>query len=403
MADERLEFQRLVSAPPSEVYRALTRATPLRDWLCDVAIADPRVGGRVYLWWNRGYYTAGEYTGLDPDRWVAFSWRGKGEPDGTQVEVHITPDEGGTRVTLIHSGLGDGNAWSSMREEFTKGWERALENLQSLLETGQDLRYVRRPMLGITVGDFGPDLARSLGVPVIAGIRLAGSVEGMGAAEAGLRADDVIVSVDGMPTGVWPELAAALQGKRAGDIVEVLYYRGPQQHRTSMVLSARPLPAIPPTPAALAASVRELNGRNVHTLESILRDLPEARVSFKPEPGEWSALEVMAHLVASERETQTWLTDMINDDERWSDGFENPTALNARVTAIVSLCPTAEVMLDELRCALAETEGIIEAMPETVVLHKGNYWRIGHTLLLGGSHWDEHLNQIERAVVFSND
>ncbi len=51
---QTLEFAVAVAAPPAEVFRAFTRATPLRDWLCDVALADARPGGRIYLWWNRG-------------------------------------------------------------------------------------------------------------------------------------------------------------------------------------------------------------------------------------------------------------------------------------------------------------------------------------------------------------
>ncbi len=49
---QSLEYQRTVNAPVAEAYRAFTRATPLRDWLCDVALADARPGGRIYLWWN---------------------------------------------------------------------------------------------------------------------------------------------------------------------------------------------------------------------------------------------------------------------------------------------------------------------------------------------------------------
>ena len=40
---QTLEYRRSVRAPAAEAYRAFTRATPLRDWLCDVSLADARV------------------------------------------------------------------------------------------------------------------------------------------------------------------------------------------------------------------------------------------------------------------------------------------------------------------------------------------------------------------------
>lgn len=192
---QTLEYRRSIHAPAAEAYRAFTRATPLRDWLCDVSLADARPGGRIYLWWNSGYYVAGEYTTLEPDQRVGFSWQGTGEPSRTQVEVRLDDRGDATEVTLTHSGIGEGPEWERAAAAFERGWTAGLENLQSLLEAGEDLRYTQRPMLGILAGDFTGDLARQYGVPVKAGMPINTAIPGMGAESAGLRSGDVIVTM----------------------------------------------------------------------------------------------------------------------------------------------------------------------------------------------------------------
>jgi uncharacterized protein YndB with AHSA1/START domain len=59
MSSQTLSFTQLVKTSPESVYDAFTNATQLREWLCNVATVVPRPGGRIYLWWNSGYYTSG--------------------------------------------------------------------------------------------------------------------------------------------------------------------------------------------------------------------------------------------------------------------------------------------------------------------------------------------------------
>ena len=395
---QTLEYRRSIHAAAAEAYRSFTRATPLRDWLCDVSLADARLGGRIYLWWNSGYYVAGFYTALEEKRRIEFTWQGKDEPGRTLVEVTLEDRGDVTEVILKHSGIGEGAEWERVSAEFERGWTAGLENLQSLLETGEDLRYTRRPMLGILLGDFTGDVSRELGVPVKQGIAVNSAIPGMGAEMAGLQPHDVIVSMGGKPTVDYPTLVGALQGRRAGDTVEVIYYRGPEQRVTQMTLSSRLLPAIPPTPAGLANELRKLNAHLFSELEEILHDVPDDLAKTPPAPGEWSALQAVAHLVVSERDTHQWLTDMVNDDERFSDRYTNSSALTARVNALVAVRPTIAGQLQAVREALAETEAMVAALPDEVRAHKGNYWRIGHNLLQADQHWTEHLEQMEDAL-----
>ena len=101
---QTLKFKRMVNAPPAEVYRAFTHATALRDWFCNAAQADPRKGGRLYLWWDGGHSVSGEFTAAEPGKKVAFTWGGSREPGVTRVTASFAPRNGGTVVTVKHGG-----------------------------------------------------------------------------------------------------------------------------------------------------------------------------------------------------------------------------------------------------------------------------------------------------------
>ena len=118
----------------------------------------------------------------------------------------------------------------------------------------------------------------------------------------------------------------------------------------------------------------------------------------RPAPGEWNTLEVVAHLIVTERETHSWLTDMINDDERFSDRYSDSTNVSARLSALLAVHPTTGQLLEAVHDSLYETEEIIEALPDEIVTHRGSYWRIGHNLLQADQHWDEHMSQIKDAL-----
>jgi membrane protease YdiL (CAAX protease family) len=60
-----------------------------------------------------------------------------------------------------------------------------------------------------------------------------------GADEAGLRADDVITSIDGEPVVNIQDVSNAVRKKRAGDLVEFTFLRGGKLHRAEVVLRRR--------------------------------------------------------------------------------------------------------------------------------------------------------------------
>jgi uncharacterized protein YndB with AHSA1/START domain len=392
-----LVFKRALSQPPAEVYRLFTRASLLRIWLCDAAQADARKGGRVYIYWNEGYWVTGEFTALDPNRKVAFTWQGKTDPGPSRVTIALKEKDGGTALTLTHSGLGAGKAWANFRAEVEHDWPNALDNLQSVLETGEDLRIVRRPMLGITnMSQNDAETAAKLGVPVTTGIRIGGTVDGMGAQAAGLQADDVLIGIGAAKIQRFPHIGQALGKHRAGDTVPVTFYRGAQKHTLPMTLSRRPPVFLPATGAELAEYVRRFYARDDAELAKLFEGVAEAEADKRPAPGEWSAKEVLTHLIQSERSSVDFYTYVVSDTEPWFDDFDNE--LTARPKSLLTLFPTIAVLLQELKRSEAETLAFLAALPPEYIAQKRNYWRLCSAFLPGATHVQAHVDQIRNAI-----
>jgi uncharacterized protein YndB with AHSA1/START domain len=391
-----ISFEQAVNAPPADVYRAFTNSTLLRAWLCDAAQADPRLKGRLYLWWKSGYYMCGEYTHLSPNQAIVFTWHGRDDPGDTEVTVNLVEKDGTTLVKLKQAKVKSRGSWIRFRHEVQRGWMTGLENLASVLETGRDIRIIQRPMLGANLSDYGSEWAAQLGIPVSEGIRLDDVIPGMGATQAGLQKNDVIVSVSGRPTSDVSELFNILRGKRAGDKIEVVYYRGSKINIATIQLSTRPLPAIPETIEALLQIVRTSYETRYDELASCFDGISEVEASHHPADGEWSAKEVLAHLIHCERDLQAWIADLVNNQERVSDGFSDNVP--ARIAATVTAYPLISDLLSEFKNHQIETLNILANLPGEFQACKGNYWRMGITVLQGISHIRAHKDQLQAAL-----
>jgi uncharacterized protein YndB with AHSA1/START domain len=388
--------QVLVQAPPKFAYRAFTSSTALREWLCDVATVEPHPDGRMYLWWRGNFSSNGKYLELEENRCVKFQWYSNIDPAPTDVTVTLTERDGGVLVRLDHA-IPRGKGWKERGQTFRENWEESLENLKSVLETGIDLRIANRPMLGILPGDFTEDQATALKIPVREGLRLDGVVGGMGAEGAGLQRDDVLVGMAGNTiTSEFNTLLNAIAGKKGGDEVEVVYYRGPEKKTVTMQLSKRPMPEVPFEPAELAKRVRAIFEPALGELEKAFEGYSDEQAMKRPDAKEWSALEIVAHLVHGERFNSAYLTSLIDGYELTTDGFG--TNVTAQVEATVRANPSIQLMLAELRRTVEELLAYIELLPEDFVLNRGSYYRFGSNLLQPNFHINAHIQQIKDAL-----
>jgi uncharacterized protein YndB with AHSA1/START domain len=119
--------------PPSQVYAAFTRAEGWREWCAETAEVDCSIGGKLHIY-TEGYNAYGEFTNLEQDRNIAFTWNGDREPP-THIQVRLNGQENGTLVTFqvtVFSSEQDGGGF---RDFLERTWGRALKNLKSVLET----------------------------------------------------------------------------------------------------------------------------------------------------------------------------------------------------------------------------------------------------------------------------
>ena len=381
-----------VLAPASTAYRAFTNSTSLREWLCDVATVEPHPNGRLYLWWRGDFYTSGHYLELEQNKRIRFRWFGNHDSAPTEVAVSVSEKEGGTLIHLDHE-VPDDPAWTQTAQALRENWAETFRNLKSVLETGVDLRIAERPMLGILPGDFTEEQARSLGIPVRDGLRLDGVVDGMGAQRSGLQKDDVIVEMAGHPIhNDANSLPIAIAGKKGGDHIDVVIYRGPEKKNINLELSKRPMPEVPFNANELAKQARVLYEAGLAEVEQCFDNVTDEQALAKSEPQEWSALEVIAHLIHGERANQTYLTGLIDGYEPVTDGFGSN--IDAQVAATVKANPSVALMLTALRRIVEETLAYVSMLPDDFVGNKGSYYRFGFGLLQPNFHLTGHTQQI---------
>jgi uncharacterized protein YndB with AHSA1/START domain len=372
----------------------MTRASELREWNCEQAWTEVRPGGRYHLRWASGYHTVGKFTALEPLQRAAVTWHGSGEPGETAVEVRVEAVDGGTRVTVVHSGFGAGPEWDRPVAESEQGWRTGLENLKSVLETGIDLRVVDRPFLGIYPDQLNAERAAKEGIAVQEGIYVLGSVENTGARAAGLDKGDAIVTIAGMPVPDFPGLTAALAHCKAGDVVEMEIVHGQERRVVPITLGRRPVIGTPASAAdlaqALATRVQEVNA----DLAAAIEGLTEEEASQRPAEGEWSVKEVLAHLSVSERDQNMYIATVAT--QGWLDG--GPENIPGRLAAVLAVTPTVQALLERFFTDEAENIALLRELPAETLAHKARFRRLTETLAYLPLHTWEHADQIKDTI-----
>ena len=355
-----LKFKRRLQAPVEEVYTAFTKAQALQQWLCSYAQVQAKEGGFLFLGWSSGYAAYGKYLRLKPNRKIKFTWQGRGDPKATRVNVSLKTRQNDTQITLTHKGLGRGKKWKKKAKAFNKGWENALDNLQSLLETGYELNFIRRPLVGLVgIEEVTPELAEKSGLPVQNGLHIMGLVEEMGAKAAGLQVGDILVELDGKTMSGYESLMEAVNPHTAGDKVEAIYFRAGQPHRAEILLSPRPLPELPSSSADLLSQVREGYAGVLERLHQVLAEVPDEAASTHPAPEEWTVKQNLAHLIIVAHDQHLWLNQVLTGEEPGDNRPRQNANHPAYLQAFASVYPSTQDLLVDLQEELELTQELL--------------------------------------------
>lgn len=129
---QEFTLSQTIHASPPRVYAAFTRAAGWCAWCCAKAETHAHIGGKLHIY-TEGYNAYGEFTALEQDRIVAFTWNGDAEPP-TLIYVSIDEQDTGTLVTFKVTGLGSEQDWAGIADFLERTWGRALSNLKAVLE-----------------------------------------------------------------------------------------------------------------------------------------------------------------------------------------------------------------------------------------------------------------------------
>jgi len=118
MGTDNIQVAEVILATPEEIYEAWLDAARHEAMTGGRATCDGREVGARFTAWDD--YIFGEHLELEPNRKIVQSWSTSEFPPGagpSRVEVLLEPVDDGTRVTVVHSDIPEGQG-----QKYEGGW-----------------------------------------------------------------------------------------------------------------------------------------------------------------------------------------------------------------------------------------------------------------------------------------
>lgn len=147
-AERALDKEVVIDATLDEAWDAWTTRAGITSFFAPDAKIEPRVGGAFQVYFNplgeAGQKGADDmrFMALQPKKMISFDWNAppsypEARKQRTFVIVRFEPlAEKRTRVTLHHTGWGDGGEWDKTYAYFDRAWGHVLDNLKKRFESG---------------------------------------------------------------------------------------------------------------------------------------------------------------------------------------------------------------------------------------------------------------------------
>jgi uncharacterized protein YndB with AHSA1/START domain len=147
-AERAIAKQVEIAATPEQAWQAWTTREGITSFFAPDANIDPRPGGAFEIHFDPlaapGSKGADgmQYMALQPPRMLSFTWNApphlpQARGQRTLVVVRFEPvNDQTTRVTLHHTGWGDGGEWDQAHAYFERAWGAVLGNLKQRFEKG---------------------------------------------------------------------------------------------------------------------------------------------------------------------------------------------------------------------------------------------------------------------------
>jgi activator of HSP90 ATPase len=115
---ESLEISTVLPATPKRLYEAWLSSKEHTAMTGGQASIEPKISGKHYAWDG---YIRGVNLELEPYKRIVQSWRSDEFPEGSQdsrLEVRFEAIKGGTKLTLVHSDIPEGQG-----DSYESGWD----------------------------------------------------------------------------------------------------------------------------------------------------------------------------------------------------------------------------------------------------------------------------------------
>ncbi len=241
---QRLEPELVGAHPPADlaVLRLPVDALPVPTWAD--AEHEPAVGEPVIAIGSPfgldGSVSAGIVSAIG--RTVPVQDGGVPLVDMIQTDAAINPgNSGGALIDRTGQVIGVNTAIvSTDGSSAGVGFAIPAGIVRSIVEQLVRDGEVREASLGIRGRTLDPEVVREYALPIERGAMLLEVLEDGPAEQAGLRAGDVIVGLDGEPIDSLAELAAAVRLRTPGDEVTLQVWRDGREREIAVELGARP-------------------------------------------------------------------------------------------------------------------------------------------------------------------
>jgi len=223
-----------VSVPIERAWRACTHPDELARWFFTPTGGDDGES-RFDLFGTEVAYTILE---VDPPHRLRYR-HGPGPvprlPGPIETCMTFEEEGSGTRISITHSGFGDGADWATALESISRGADESVADLILYLETG--VGFARHPIERSFHGIQAREVPAGLVVHAV-------DPDTFGAA-LGLRPGDLVVEVGGAPVWGYRELWTVSRATTPGTEVTASWIRAGELHRGVATMGVRPAAGVP--------------------------------------------------------------------------------------------------------------------------------------------------------------
>ena len=161
--------------------------------------------------------------------------------DLIQTDAAINPgNSGGPLVNLNGEVIGINTAKVASEDVAGIGFAISSDSAKPIIDELIAQGYVSRPYLGVSLVTDTPAYANYYGLGTDTGALITQVGQNSPAATAGLKAGDVITTIDGKTISTSDDAIKAIRSHSIGDTIQVSYYRGKDLKSASVTLTENP-------------------------------------------------------------------------------------------------------------------------------------------------------------------